>query len=485
MTKLNFIPAKHGFHFDNEFKNNIVGNINAGEGLCGGMSLAAYNYFISNIPVPTHNALDNDFGGSDPVPPLHSKIRDYILAMQWETFPFCGPYLVFPGFNTPRQHFNWCVSEFDVIKKIIDEGNFPLLGLRGSNRLGGTMGDHQVLVYGYDVNPSRLFIYDCNSPDNETVLELDMSNMQLLHNGNNNTFISFFKMLELNPTILSGLNTPTYIDLGIQSGLTVSTNGIVGAPTSFSVTIKNFGDFNAHVNSFLISLRDPSGANIDYMTGGMQAHPLQIAPTEEVIISGQCPNLGTVPGNYTAGLSYLSKQNQLINIPAKVVGTVSQVVFYLRPAPGRIGVLDNNGNVYVKEGALDAGWSLESSGVNSFALAGNRIGVLDNNGNVYVKEGALDAEWVWESSEVHSFALAGNRIGVLDNNGNLNVKEGALDGAWVLESWNVQSFALAGNRIGVLDNNGNVNVKEGALDAGWVWESSGIRSIALTVINTI
>ena len=119
MPRLNFIPAKHSFHFNNNFDNIIVGNIKAGAGLCGGMSLAAYNYFISNIPVPTHNAVDNDFGG-EPVPPLHSKIRDYIVALQWETFPFCSPYLVFPLSNTAKQHFDWCASEFDVIKKIID-----------------------------------------------------------------------------------------------------------------------------------------------------------------------------------------------------------------------------------------------------------------------------------------------------------------------------------------------------------------------------
>lgn len=334
MPKLNFLPVKDGFHFNNNFTNKIIGDINAGAGLCGGMSLAAYNYFISDLPVPTHSLepVDNDFGGNMTVPPDGSRLRNYLVAMQWQTFPLCGPYLVFPGFNTPSQHFTWCVSEFNIIKKIIDKGNYALLGLRGSNRLGGTMGDHQVLVYGYDLNPSRLYIYDCNIPNNETVLELDQNKMELLHNKTSNIFISFFNMMELNPAIPAGLNTPTYIDLGIKSGLTITTNGIVGSPASFSVTIKNYGDFNAHVNSFLIWLRDPSGANINYMTGGMKAHPLQIAPTEEIVISGQCQHLGTVPGNYTAGVCYLSKQNQWIKLPAKNVGTVSGMTFNLRPA---------------------------------------------------------------------------------------------------------------------------------------------------------
>jgi microsomal dipeptidase-like Zn-dependent dipeptidase len=71
----------------------------------------------------------------------------------------------------------------------------------------------------------------------------------------------------------------------------------------------------------------------------------------------------------------------------------------------RIGVLQTNGTLYVKEGALNALWTEESSNVQSFALAGDRIGVLQTNGTVYVKEGALDAGWTEESSNVQSFAL--------------------------------------------------------------------------------
>ncbi|MEP7141585.1 MAG: hypothetical protein ABI707_01885 [Ferruginibacter sp.] len=138
---------------------NIIGNFNAGAGLCGGMSPGAYNYFISNIPVPTHNIPDNDFGGGMTVPPVGSRLSDYIVGMQWLTFLYCSPYVVFPLSNTFSQHFSWCVSGFDIIRQIIDKGHYSLLGLRGSFRLGGTDSDHQVLVYGYDLNPSRLYIY--------------------------------------------------------------------------------------------------------------------------------------------------------------------------------------------------------------------------------------------------------------------------------------------------------------------------------------
>jgi predicted Zn-dependent protease len=71
-----------------------------------------------------------------------------------------------------------------------------------------------------------------------------------------------------------------------------------------------------------------------------------------------------------------------------------------------------------------------------------RIGALNTDGLLWVKEGALDAAWVLESGTVQSFALVGDRIGVLHTDGTLWVKEGALDAAWVEETWTVQSFAL-------------------------------------------
>jgi microsomal dipeptidase-like Zn-dependent dipeptidase len=114
------------------------------------------------------------------------------------------------------------------------------------------------------------------------------------------------------------------------------------------------------------------------------------------------------------------------------------------------------------------------------ALAHDRIGVLKQDGNVYVKVGPLNALWTWESSDVQSLALAGNRIGVLKQDGNVYVKEGPLNAAWTWESADVQSLVLAGDRIGVLKQDGNVYVKEGPLNAAWTWESADVQSLDLS-----
>jgi hypothetical protein len=54
------------------------------------------------------------------------------------------------------------------------------------------------------------------------------------------------------------------------------------------------------------------------------------------------------------------------------------------------------GNAYVKEGSLNAYWTLEYQNVKQLVLSGNRIGILDNSNNTYVKEGSLNAYWTLE-----------------------------------------------------------------------------------------
>ena len=67
----------------------------------------------------------------------------------------------------------------------------------------------------------------------------------------------------------------------------------------------------------------------------------------------------------------------------------------------RMGVVLTDGNFFVKEGSLSAGWVLENTGVQQAVLAGNRIGVtVGADLRYYVKEGALDAGWVLEQGAV-------------------------------------------------------------------------------------
>jgi microsomal dipeptidase-like Zn-dependent dipeptidase len=145
----------------------------------------------------------------------------------------------------------------------------------------------------------------------------------------------------------------------------------------------------------------------------------------------------------------------------------------------RIGALLSDGKLFVKEGTLSAPWILEMENVRSFSLKGSRIGAQAANGQLFVKEGSLNAPWILQMDNVQSFALEGSRIAAHLTNGNLFVKEGTLSAQWVLAMQNVARFALEKSRIGALVTGGQLFVKEGALNAQWELEMENVDSFSL------
>jgi hypothetical protein len=160
-TALDFNPAKHGFHFPNLFKNQSAAL--ATDGLCGGMTLAAFNYFRYKIPIPPHREEDIDYTVSFDLglrTISAEPLIEYIFNSQIATFTnisvaaFIGP--VDPDY----------VTEFNKAKARIDRKEFLVLGLK---IISGGLG-HQVLCYGYDPVGLKLFVYDPNTPDIESVI---------------------------------------------------------------------------------------------------------------------------------------------------------------------------------------------------------------------------------------------------------------------------------------------------------------------------
>ncbi|HTD09544.1 MAG TPA: hypothetical protein VK680_11690 [Solirubrobacteraceae bacterium] len=145
------------------------------------------------------------------------------------------------------------------------------------------------------------------------------------------------------------------------------------------------------------------------------------------------------------------------------------------PPPTRIGIINNEGDSYVKEGALNAPYEFEGAG-KSIALSGNRIGLINLEGDSYVKEGALNAPYEFEAAGT-AIALSGNRIALINNEGDAYVKEGALNAPYEFEGI-AKSIALSGNRIGIINLEGDSYVKEGALNAPYEFEGTA-KSIAL------
>ncbi len=162
----------------------------------------------------------------------------------------------------------------------------------------------------------------------------------------------------------------------------------------------------------------------------------------------------------------------------------------------RISVLERTGNtnrLWVKEGGATAPWTLVSDNVGRYEIAGDRIAVIfgETNayGSLYVKEGALGAGWTQLlSGAVLDMELTPTRIGVLvadgekpctTNGGFCNThtvftKNGPISAGWRREIYDIDRtycdstgcqtwglwLGMTDNRI-ILDSGGYVVATEG------------------------
>ena len=165
------------------------------DGLCGGMSLSAVNYFRYGMNIPSINMDD-----------LKKKntVSDFILYSQFAVFESPNilkqkATLFFPG--TIENHYHSSVNEeFPKTKKALDDGCFVLLGLRSTETFKAC---HQTLVYGYDDRDDTLYMYDSENPNEEIIVK---SNGYRLIFSHGQQYCSYFVLMVLNPDVKSDLN---------------------------------------------------------------------------------------------------------------------------------------------------------------------------------------------------------------------------------------------------------------------------------------
>ncbi len=142
-------------------------------GLCGGMCFGSLDRFFRQEPVPS--ITNPPTRGS----PLFSELVNRQLAsvdsVGWTTIL---DYQIRPdeGAWYELQHSLGYLSqsnEWPSVKSKIDSGIPTTLCLIRAGRLDPNIGkNHQVVVYGYDINSSKvtLKVYDPNYPDNDNVV---------------------------------------------------------------------------------------------------------------------------------------------------------------------------------------------------------------------------------------------------------------------------------------------------------------------------
>lgn len=169
MKRTNFIPRKHAFKFENNFKNEvrvfgsnkipIIGKYLKIEtnGLCGGMAYASLDYYYWGRPTPKSGS-------------ANSKLRKYLLKRQLDSFKYKDSWKFFrwtrkSSRTIARQTLK---NEFPTVKNSIDRGDPVVIGLIGAAKLKDIGNkNHQVVCYGYNENSSghaKLYIYDPNCP---------------------------------------------------------------------------------------------------------------------------------------------------------------------------------------------------------------------------------------------------------------------------------------------------------------------------------
>jgi len=181
-----FAPSSHGFAFPNQFPENValttidlgvcklpIGD--ASNGLCGGMAFGARDYFEAGVAIPSDT--DPPVGQGNPV-------YDYLVRRLVDTFDLPHLPATLLAIMNPAypDHDGGLLghmgadgrarlmarSEFAKIRTAIDAGTpCPICVIKTKAANPAALGqNHQVLVYGYQVDGSQLtlWIYDPNNP---------------------------------------------------------------------------------------------------------------------------------------------------------------------------------------------------------------------------------------------------------------------------------------------------------------------------------
>lgn len=316
MPKLNYLPARDGFHFDNLFINHIVDwpvKVTT-RGRCGGMAAASIDYHRSRIPIPAHDAADLPGG----IPADNTRLSKFIYVRLLSTIirPEGAKFILGPWVSN-EDCYRWSVDdEFPKLARRVDAGLLSVVGLWGTEP-GDVGGGHQIVCYGYDNSPQRLWVYDNNHHDEECELvPIDPAQgVGVRHRGGVDRYRGFF----FHDIIDYGAPAPVppYVDLAISSGVTLEPGDQIaaGARLRCSVTVRNHGEYPSRLKGLILFVRGPNGENLDAVLGGLDANPTPIGPGQERTLTREAGAFGASPGTYIVGASYLSHLGQRRVLP--------------------------------------------------------------------------------------------------------------------------------------------------------------------------
>ena len=212
-----FTPGRHGWHFDNDFVNELLGGLITTYGLCGGMAYSSLDYYFNGIPIPTHRT--GDFGGDPELTcPPDGRLRSMIFNRLIDSFTdnFDKWSCVYPELDAAVGAAlglvfgggligglvgavdGWVYGELHeafacpgggaagmtrqelphLIKDFLDKGVPAPIGLIYDRDILHVGDSHQVVAYGYVVagGQTLIYVYDNRFHDQECMLTIDTEN---------------------------------------------------------------------------------------------------------------------------------------------------------------------------------------------------------------------------------------------------------------------------------------------------------------------
>ncbi|MGV9868070.1 hypothetical protein [Rhodococcus koreensis] len=211
-----FLPSTHGWHFSNTTWPNVANKKivlpfgltlpvgNASDGMCGGMTYSAIDYFLANKPIPTRATAPADLSDPD-FAYISDRLYDSFHLGDIFDKSALNKYLGYMAADGPTRANATIREALPVIRGNIAMGVPAALGLIGANATGVVDGvaslgkNHQVAAYWYHRDGSivTLGIYDSNIPDDDGLqikINADvLVNPSLTHNISTNPLFMFFE----------------------------------------------------------------------------------------------------------------------------------------------------------------------------------------------------------------------------------------------------------------------------------------------------
>lgn len=103
-----------------------------------------------------------------------------------------------------------------------------------------------------------------------------------------------------------------------------------------------------------------------------------------------------------------------VNAPWMEIANDSSNITGVESSGDRVAYSDADGNLWIKEGVY-GGWTLVAQYVTDWDINGNQIAIIENDGTLYYKNGALTNPWEYKGGNAVKVSLSPNRIAYLNN----------------------------------------------------------------------